>query len=302
MSAGKRRRQASEDLAALGDPRAAQAEALAGIRRQLKTAARVGIIAAVAIWLLAISFWQGLESVIPLWVAGGLTVAGLGVALLVRRNLAKSQELGQLATGADASPERMQKLEARVAKGDASAILTKAQLEMQKDPKKALATLEGADLNKVQKAMANQIRVTRALIHLNQGELKAARDLCEGVDLDKAPDAKSKANLAAVVAEAWARTGNPIEASEILEPHDPDSGSLEDLRVQLLRARAFAEAHRKRVDPMRKALKELEGVNPQLLAVFVGQKRVHPLLAQEARKRLERSGLVPRPKIQTARR
>lgn len=302
MSAAKKRRQAQEALSSLSDPRAAQAEAMEGIRRQLRSAGRFALIALVAVWLLAISFWQGLESTIPLWIAGAVTVAIAAVAILVRRNLAKSQELGQLVGGNQVSPDQLSKLQAKVEKGDVNSILTLAQIQMQEDPKQALATLEQADLSKAQKVMANQIRITRAMIHLNQSELKAARDLCEAVDLDKAPDARSRANLAAVVAEAWARTGNPIEASELLDKFDPASSDLKDLRVQLLRARAFAEAHRKKVEPMRKALKDLEAMSPQLLAIFVGQKRVHPLLAQEARKRLEKTGMIPRPKIQTARR
>jgi hypothetical protein len=53
---------------------------------------------------------------------------------------------------------------------------------------------------------------------------------------------------------------------------------------------------------MKRALKALEEISVQLLTTFVGGKRVHPLLAKEARKRLERSGAVPRPRIQMQRR
>lgn len=278
---------------------------MAEVTRQLRTAARVAVIAAVVIWLLAVSFWQGLESVIPLYIAGGLTVAGIAVTLLVWRNLKKSQELGDL-IGADLSEEertaRLAKLQSRLDKGEAGAVLTKAQMEMQDDPRQALATLEGANLDKAQKALANQVRATRAMIHLNLGEVKPARELSEAIDLSKAPDPKSRANLVGVVAEAWARSGNPIEAGDLLDKYDPADDDLQDVRVQLWRARAFVEAHRNKLPAMRKALKELEALSPQLLAVFVGQKRVHPILAQEARKRLERSGIVPRMKIQGARR
>jgi len=303
--ASKHRKQAQEDIARLTDVSGARTDAMAQVTRQLRTAARVAAIAVVVVWLLAVSFWQGLESRVPLYIAAGLTVAGVVVALLVWRNLKKSQELGDL-VGADLSPEqkaaRMAKLQSRIDKGEATAILTKAQMEMQDDPRAALQTLEGANLNKAQKVVANQVRATRAMIHLNLGEVKAARDLAEVIDLDKAPDPKSRANLVGVVAEAWARSGNPIEASELLDKYDPNDDDFADVRVQLWRARAFSEAHRNKLSTMRKALKELESISPQLLAVFVGQKRVHPILMQEARKRLERSGLVPRPRIQGARR
>jgi hypothetical protein len=104
------------------------------------------------------------------------------------------------------------------------------------------------------------------------------------------------------VAEAWARSGNPIEADELLEGYDPEEKSLKDVRVQLYRSRAFVAAHRNDVARMKRALKALEEISVQLLTTFVGGKRVHPLLAKEARKRLERSGAVPRPRIQMQRR
>ena len=140
------------------------------------------------------------------------------------------------------------------------------------------------------------------MIHLNLGEVKSARALADEIDLAKMPDPKARANLVGMVAEAWARSGNPIEASELLDKYDPDDKQFADVRVQLLRARVFASAHRNEMNRMKASLKRLEELSPQLLAVFVGQKRVHPLLQKEARKRLEKTGLVPRQKIQAARR
>lgn len=299
MGANKKRR---EELARLNDAQANRDQAMANIMGQIRTAAKAAVIALVVIWLLGVSFWQGLDSVIPLYVAGALTLAIAIVALLVRRNIAKSRELGLMMGGDAPSEANRTKLEARVAKGDAAAVLAKAQLEVQEDPKKALETLEAANLEKAPKVMANQIRATRAMIHLNRGEVKAARELAEVIDLDKAPDPKTRANLAGVVAEAWARSGNPIEASQLLDKYDPTDEDLGDVKVQLLRARAFSEAHRRKVNVMKKALKDLEAVSPQLLTVFVSQKRVHPILMQEARRRLDKAGMVPRPKIQGARR
>jgi len=292
-----KKKKAAADLAELVDVKGTRQTAMDNVVRQLRTVARVTLIALVVIWLLALGFWTGLESEIPLWIAGGLTLTAAVAAGLIYRNYNKSRELG-LMMGEGGGEADMGKLDARVDKGDAAAILTRAQMEMQSDPKKALATLERAPLEKTQKVMANQIRATRAMIHLNQAEVKAARALAEDIDLAKAPDARSKANLAGVVAEAWARSGNSIEASELLDGFDPEDGDMDDVKIQLYRARAFAEAHRNRLPSMRKALKELEAVSPQLLAVFVGQKRVHPVLMKEARKRLEKSGLIPRQRIQ----
>ena len=303
---GKRRiKEAQAELKSLTDPSKARDDALSTARNQLRTLARVVVIALVVIWLLALGFWSGLNSTIPLWIAGVLTVAAGVGALLVRRNLAKSTELGNLIGDADMSPEerasRIATIQAKVDKGDVTAILTKAQIEMQDDAKTALATLETANLEKAPKVVGNQVRGMRAMIHLNYGEVQAARKLADDIPLDKTPDPKARANLAGIVAEAWARSGNPIEAGELMDKYDPEASDMAEVKVQLWRARAFLSAHKNDLGGMRKAMKQLQEVSPQLLAIFVGQKRVHPLLAKEARKRLEKAGFA-RQQVQMARR
>lgn len=284
----------------------AQTEALASAKSQIRTIAKAALVFLVVSWLLAIGFATGLSTPIPYAVAGAITAA-LGVgAYLIRRNLGRSEALGALiAEGADMPPEerarRIAALDADVAKGDAASIIAKAQLQMQDSPKDALATLEKVNLEKAAKVIANQVRGMRAMIHLNLGEAAAARELADAIDLQKTPDLKSRANLAGIVAEAWARTNNPIEASELLDKYDPEDKDFQDVKIQLFRARAFAAVHRNELDRMKKALKQLEEVSPQLLAVFVGGKRVHPLLQQEAKRRLEKSGVMPRARIQGAR-
>lgn len=296
-----------EELAALSDSERLRSDAVASARRQVRTIARVAAIALVVVWVLAFGWWSGQDSTIPLYGAAGLTVAVAVAALLIRRNLGRSEELGgMVADGSDLSPaerqKRFDKLQPRVDKGDSAAIMTMAQLQMHDAPRAALGTLERADLTKGPKLLANQVRGMRAMIHLNLGEVKSARTLADDINLDKMPDPKARANLVAVVAESWARSGNAIEASELLDKYDADDAKFADVRLQLVRARVFASAHRNDLSGMRRSLKQLEEMSPQLMALFVGQKRVHPLLQKEARKRLERSGLIPRQKIQAARR
>ncbi len=303
--ARNKQKQATEELKSLANTDRARAEAVDNVRRQLGTVVKVSAIFLVVSWLLALGFWSGLQSNIPLYVAAVITVVvGVG-AVFIKRNFDKSQEMGAL-LGEDLSEEeraaRIAKLDAKVEKGDATAVMTKAQLQMQEAPRDALETLEKVNLEKANKMIATQIRGMRAMIHLNLGELKAAREIADAVDLTKTPDPKSRGNVAAIVAEAWARSGNPIEAMELLEKYDPDAKDFEDIRVQLLRARAFACAHKKDLNGMRRALKLLSEISPQLLALFVGQKRIHPLLEKEAKKKLEKSGLIPRQRVQMARR
>lgn len=304
MKKGKRR--AKDERDALNELTKAKGDALGTARKQLRTAAKVAGIAVAVIWLLAFGFYSGLKSVIPFYVALGLTAVMAVAALLIRRNLGKSEELGaMLSDGADLSAadraERIGKLEERVNKGDAAAIIARAQLQMQEAPRDALQTLELVNLEKAQKVVAAQVRAMRAMIHLNLGEVDRARELAEPIDLQKAPDLKMRANLASVVAESWARSGNPIEANQLLDKYDPEDKEFSDLKVQLLRARVFACAHGNNLDGMRRALKKLEEVSPQLMALFVGQKRIHPLLQQEAKKRLEKSGLMPKQRVMARR-
>jgi hypothetical protein len=302
-----RKKKAGKDLSEITDLSKARSDALASARGQIRTIAKVAIGFVVVVWLLALGFATGLTTAIPYYVAAVLTIALAIGAVLVKRNLGKSEALGQLiAEGMDLPAEeraaRIAKLDKEVEKGDVGSIIAKAQLQMHDSPKDALTTLEKVNLEKAAKVMANQVRGMRAMIHLNLGEAKAARELADAIALDKTPDLKSRANLAGIVAEAWARSGNPIEATELLDKYDPEDKDFSEVKVQLLRARAFASAHHNKLDRMKKALKELEEISPQLLAVFVGKKRVHPLLQQEATKKLEKSGLMPRTKIQGARR
>ena len=294
------------ELARLSDNSGSRQQAMMAARQQLNTIAKVAVGVVIVSWLLALSFWSGLESTIPFYIAGVVTVVIGVLAFLVKRNLGRSEELGALLGGADLPADerarRIEKLTARVEKGEHAAILAKAQLLMHDDPKNALEVLEGADLSRGQKMMINQVRGMRCLLHLNFGEVKAARDLAEEIELKKMVDLATRANLAGAVAEAWARTGNPIEADELLDGYDPDDKRFRDIKVQLLRARAFSSAHRNDIPRMRKVLKGMTEISPQLLSPFVGGKRIHPLLQKEAKKLLERSGAMPRPKIQMVRR
>ncbi|MBI4818276.1 MAG: hypothetical protein HY791_18575 [Deltaproteobacteria bacterium] len=293
-----------ETLKELAKPKTDQG--IANVKQQLRTAAKVAIIAAAVVWLLALGFMSGLDSFIPVYVAFVLTISGLGAAFLIRRNLAKSESIGQLLSGGEMSSEdrdaRMKQLDAQADKGDAGALLAKAQLIMQDRPEEALGILERVDLEKAPKLVALQVRGVRAMLHLSLGDVAAARKLADEIDLAKAPDTKTRGNFAAVVAEAWARSGNPIEAAELLSKYDPNDKELEEIKLQLYRARAFTAAHKQDLKGIRSALKNLSQISPQLLAMFVAQKRIHPMLQKEAKKALEKSGFMPRPQMRFERR
>jgi hypothetical protein len=257
-----------------------------------KIITRVGLVLAV-VWIVAIF----LPTWIPKAIAGALTVVVLGAGGWVMRLMKKNEQITAIMKGAETEEGRkaaLEQLEAGFKKGDAQALMARAQLEMQDDPRKALATLESIDLSKQMAAIASQVRATRAQIHLMIGEPAEARTLADQLDLGKQEDAKLRAMLATVAGEAWARTGNAKKAVETLELFNPEDDEYAELRAQMWRARAFAYAANNDTKGASRALKKLAEMNPHLLGMFVGQKKVHPLLEREAKQIVMKMGVVPR--------
>jgi hypothetical protein len=256
---------------------------------------RVGGVVVLA-WAVALvlSRW----SIIPVIVAAVLTVAAGGISVWVIRYVNKSRELGALLRSAgeteEGRQEALRKLGTDFKKGDVQALVARSQLEMQDDPRKALATLESIDLDRQISPVADQVRCTRATIHLQLGELSEARALVDKMEIGKQQEPKTRAMFAAVAGEAWGRTGQAKKAVELLELFNPDDPEYGEMRVQMWRARAFAHVAAGDMKGTSRALKKLLEMSPQLLGMFVGTKRVHPMLQQEAKQILMRSGAVPK--------
>jgi tetratricopeptide (TPR) repeat protein len=210
----------------------------------------------------------------------------------------KSRELGALLQSAgeneEGRQEALKKLGSDFKKGDVQVAIARAQLEMQEDPRKALETLESIDLAKQMAPIADQVRCTRATIHLQLGELPEARALVDKMELGKQQETKTRAMFAAVAAETWGRTGQGKKAIELLDVFNPEDPDLSEMRVQMWRARAFAHAAMGDMKGASRALRKLAEMSPQLLGMFVAAKKVHPMLQQEAKQLLMRSGAVPR--------
>ncbi len=142
--------------------------------------------------------------------------------------------------------------------------------------------------------MADQVRCTRATIHLQLGEVQEARGLVDKMELGKQQEPKTRAMFAAVAGETWGRTGQAKKAVEMLELFNPEDPEYGEMRVQMWRARAFAYVAAGDMKAVSRSLKKLLEMSPQLLGMFVGTKKVHPMLQQEAKQILMRSGAVPR--------
>jgi hypothetical protein len=276
-----------------GDPAAAEKPPL----DLKKTYTRVGGAVAIA-WLLAIGLGTWSRSLVPVYVVAVLTAIVIGLLLFLVRYVKRAQNLGALLRGADTEEgrkEALKKLETEYKKDDAQAIVAKAQLEMQEDPRKALTTLEQVDVDKVRTpGLGGQIRAMRATLHLNLGEPGEARALADKLDLSKQQDAKARAFFATVASEAWARTGDAKRGVETLELFNPDDPEFAELKVQMWRARAFAYAGANDMKGVGRALRKLAELNPHLLGMFVGQKKIHPLLEREAKQIAMKMGAVPR--------
>lgn len=247
---------------------------------------------------------------IPSWIAkavvGVLTLAVAGLVLWALRFANKSRAVAQIVKGADtpeARKDALEKLESGFKKGDTAAVFAKAQLQMQEEPRAALATLEQIKLDKVLAPIADEARAQRAMIHLMLGETDEARRLADAIDMTRHKEAKTRATMAAIVGEAWARTGQAKKGVELLETFDPADDAYADLRPQLLRARAFAYAWSNDTKQMKATLRRLSGLNVQYLMGFITKKKnpmgvpprgVHPMLEKEAYDMVMRSGTVPR--------
>jgi hypothetical protein len=260
-----------------------------------KVLVRVGGVLAL-VWVVALVLLRW--SFVPAVVAGALTLVAAGVGVWLVRYVKKSRELGALLRAAgeteEGRKEALKKLETDFKKGDVQATLARAQLEMQEDPRKALATLESVDLAKQLGPVADQVRCTRATIHLQLGELPEARALVDKMELGKQQDLKTRAMFAAVAGETWGRTGEAKKATELLGVFNPEDPELSEMRVQMWRARAFASAGSGDMKAAGRALRKLAEMSPQLLGMFVGAKKVHPMLQHEAKQILMRSGAVQR--------
>jgi len=254
---------------------------------------RVAIVVAV-VWAIAL--------IVPGWpakaVAGVATLLAAGVMFWLDRYVKKTQAVGAILKGADTEEGRkkaIERLDSEFKKGDTHAIIAKAQLQMQEDPRAALATLEGVNLDKELAPIAGQVRAMRAMLHLTLGETAEARALADKLELGKQQEPKTRVMFAAVAGEAWARTGQGQKAVDTLDLFNPDAPEHAEMKAQMWRARAFAYAAVNDTKGISRALKKLADMNPHLLGMFLPpQKKVHPLLEREAKQMVMRLGVVPR--------
>ncbi len=263
------------------------------------TLIRVSLIV-VAVWAVGGSIAAMSQSEMTTYFALGVpavvTLGVLGTLVWTFRRAKSAREMASVLQGVNTAEERkaaIEKLESSGKKADPAKIFAKAQLQMQEDPKAALATLETIDLGKVMGSIADEARSQRAMIHLSMGQVNLARQLVDNIELKRHQDPRSRAMIGAVAAEAWSRSGEAKKAIETLDLFDLGDDQIAQIKPQLLRSYAYAYAHTTKSKELKQTLRKMVKIDVRLLGGFL-QGKGHPLLQKEAKKMLEQSGAIPR--------
>lgn len=233
--------------------------------------------------------------------AGVLTAVAAGFGIYLYRLTKKSADIVDILKGATDAEGRAQAIAALEGKGgDAMAKMAQAQLVGQEDPKEALRILESIDIKKAPALVQNDVRSQLGYMYLLHNKVQDAREQADNIKLDVQSDPKQKAMYAAVMAEAWARSGKESEAAALLEDYSADDEAYAEVRALLYRAQVYTWLKMKKRGRARTAMMRLAKLDANQLGAFL-QKGTHPQVARLAREVLEKEGFVPKPKMQQMR-
>jgi hypothetical protein len=241
-----------------------------------------------AAWVFAIST----GSLVLLIIVSVLTAALAVILLLSLRMLSKQKRVVSLLQGSTASPEARKEALAKLAEGkDADSptnIFARAQLVAQDDPDAALRLLDKIELKSYPPLMQDDVSLLRVQLCLGTGRTQEARKSADLINLDNPQRAQMRAMGAAIVAEAWARTGKSKDALALLETIEYPKDNREQIETQVRIARIFARFASNQRGAARNELNALANDNPDYLGKFVlPQFRVHPELQKLARSVLQ---------------
>lgn len=272
------------------------AEAIAQIetpRMKWKVVAQIGGIL-VALWVSAgvaiplVGYWG-------LGVVGVITLVAIGFGIYIARLTARSRAIVDIMKGATDEAGRQRAIDALGddASGDAMKALARAQLIAQTDPQGAAKALEAIDIKKAPAVVQDDVRAQLALMYLHSNRVRDARLLADEIRLDRRPDARSKGMYAAVMAEAYARSGSPDEARKLVETYDPADAEHPEVKALLLRARVFTYYALKKRGLVREAMEALATIEPGMVAALVA-KGGQPELIKIAKQVLAAGGFAPK--------
>jgi len=268
-----------------GTPEQAPAAQAGGIKR--KNLIIIGVIA-IIVWAFAIQT----GSTILMIIVGVLTLVMIGVLIWAFKTLRKQRGLVSLLQGATSSPEARRDAIAKLSVGkDANApinLFARAQLLAADDPKAALEMLQPVELSKFPPAMQDDVSLLKTQLYLGMGRTADASKAASSINLDNPERKEIRAMAAAIVAEAWARTGKPKEALALLDTIELPKKDGPAILIQMKVARVFAKFATNQRGPARQELTALAAEDVNNLGRFLSpQFRVHPELQKLARQVLE---------------
>ncbi len=261
-----------------------------------KIMAQIGLGFAV-LWVLAgmLTPYAGIWGLV---VAGVLTLLAIGFGVYIWRLTRKSAAIVDILKGATDDAGRAKAIAALSAQGgDAMNEMARAQLVAQQDPKEAMTILEGIDIDKAPKLVQNDVRAQLGLMYLLHNRAQDARRIADDIKLDAQPQPKQKAMYAAVMGEAFARTGKEDEAAELLEDYDPEDSAYAEVAGLLYRAQIFVALKQRKKGRARTAMMRLAKQDANQLGAFL-QKGTHPDVKRLAMEVLRKEGFAPKQKVQ----
>ena len=245
----------------------------------------------VAIW----AFTLSTHSTVLLIIVSVLTAVLAAVMIWAFRMLRKQRRVVSLLQGATHSTEARRDALARLSEGkDAGTptnLFARAQLMAQDNPAGALKLLESTELKSYPPGMQDDVSLLKTQLYLNNGSTANARKCADSMNLDNPQRKEVRPFAAALVAEAWARTGKPKEAIALLEtivaPAKATEQS-ENIAIQARVARVFARFAANQRAVARTEMMSLADEDPNYLGKFVmPQFKVHPELQKLARQVLQ---------------
>jgi hypothetical protein len=237
-------------------------------------------------------------SYVGVGVVGLLTAAAIGFGIYIWRLTARQRSILQIMKSATDPEGRKRALEelGEGAQGDAMRAVAQAQLLAATDPAEAQRVLEGIDIKKAPMVVQDEVRAQLSLLYLRNNRVREARALADEMRLDRQPQPKAKAFYAAIMAEAFARSGAPDEAKKLLDTYSAEDAAFAEVRPLLLRAQVFTFFQLKKRGLVKKAMDTLAEVEPGMLAAFT-LKGTPPEIIQLARQTLAQAGFAPKMKI-----
>ena len=241
-----------------------------------------------AVWAFAIS----VNNLVVYLVVGVLTAVLAFVLFRAFRMVGKQRGLINLLQGAAGSPEARRDAYTKLSEGkdknDPFHVFARAQLLSADDPKAALELLEPVELKAFPPTMQDDVSLLKTQLYLGLGRTADARKTADTINLENPARKEAFPLAAAIVAEAWARTGKSKQALALLDQIELPKKDAEQIEIQSRIARVFARFAANQRTAARNELVALADDNLDYLGRFVlPQFRVHPELQKLARRVLE---------------